>query len=90
MSLRFPAIPPCVGVAAQSLSTKPSSCDYAAPLTDDTLPEVVGLTLRGRVTGELPVDLVVDIRHRDKCSDDSGPATSLHCTQRSGGEIVHI
>ena len=31
------------------------------PLTDNTLPEVVRLALSSLVTGELPVDLILDI-----------------------------
>jgi len=44
---------------------------------DDTLPEEVALCLRGRRTGELPIDFVLDITHRNKGSDNPSPAASL-------------
>lgn len=46
-------------------------------LTNDALPEVVGLALGGLVAGELPVNLVLDVGHRDECSNNTAPAAGL-------------
>ena len=48
-------------------------------LTDDTLPEVVRLALGSLVTGELPIDLILNIGHRDEGGYNTTPATGLHC-----------
>ena len=48
-------------------------------LTNDALPEVVGLALGGMVARELPVNFVLDVRHRDERRDDTTPATRLDC-----------
>ena len=42
------------------------------------MPEVVCLTLSRLVTGELPVDFVVDVRHRDERGHNTAPTTCLH------------
>ena len=48
-------------------------------LTDETLPEVVGLSLIGLVPRELPVNLILDVGHGDESSDHTTPATRFHC-----------
>ena len=46
-------------------------------LTNDALPEVVGLALGGPVPRELPVNLVLNVRHRNECGYDTVPVASL-------------
>ena len=46
-------------------------------LTNDALPEVVGLALGGLFARELPVDLVLDVGHRDEGSHDTTPTAGL-------------
>ena len=49
-----------------------------AELTDDALVEEVALP-SGRVgAGELPVDLILHVAHRDERGHDTAPATRLH------------
>jgi len=55
------------------------SCSVRFVSWDDTLPEEVALCLRGRRTGELPIDFVLDITHRNEGGDDPSPAASLEC-----------
>ena len=48
-------------------------------LTNKALPEIVCLAFRRAVARELPIDLVLNIRHRDEGSHDTIPGASLHC-----------
>lgn len=45
--------------------------------TNDTLPEEVALSFRGRSAGELPIDFVLDITHRNEGGNNPSPAASL-------------
>ena len=45
------------------------------------MPEPVRLALGGSITGELPINFVLDVRHGDESSDHTAPATRLdYCT----------
>lgn len=51
-------------------------------LTNDALPEVVGLALGGLITRELPIDFVFYAAHGDGCSDNTSPTACLHWEMR--------
>lgn len=50
---------------------------YREWLTNDALPEKVRLALGCFVSGELPINLILYIRHRDERSHDTTPPPSL-------------
>ena len=47
-------------------------------LTNDTLPEEVGLALGRLLTRELPIDLVLNVGHRDERGHDTAPFAGFH------------
>lgn len=57
-------------------------------LTDIALPEVVRLRLRGFISRELPVDLVLDVAHGDESGHDACPAARFHCERMNASEVV--
>ena len=52
-------------------------------LTNDTLPEEVGLAFGRRRARELPVNFILDVGHRDERGDDTSPTASLDCNDVS-------
>ena len=46
--------------------------------TNDALPEKVGLRLRRRATGEFPVNLILNVAHRNERGHDTTPFAGFH------------
>lgn len=55
---------------------------------NESLPEVVCLSLGGIGTRPLPIDLILDGRHGDECSYHAAPSTCLY--PRGHGSIVEV
>ena len=78
--MRLPWVSPAVFWAVDAVNDV-HGCEstIVIRLTNVALQEVVGLALSGMVARELPVNFVLDVRHRDERRDDTTPATRLDC-----------
>lgn len=85
MSVRPVSVTPLVTEAARLICEQKGE-DFGK-LTDDALPEVVGLAFGGLVARELPVNFIFDAAHGDEGGDHTSPTARFHWVTRVKDEM---
>lgn len=76
VSVKPVSVTPLVFSAKEDISLCNSTSNRR--LTDNALPKEVRLPLGGRISGELPVNFVLDTTHGDEGCNYTSPTTGLH------------
>ena len=70
---------PLVFVAASTQQSVEETSQGISEHTNEALPEVVRLAFSGTGSGELPINLILDVRHSDEGCNNTTPVASFDC-----------